>query len=300
MATIEKGSSFSIDSIDIEIETVFTDKREILVYVESFEDIPFWLRAFKKAGIEGCKIVEISSDHTTNGKSSILSKIRAEKVKLGKFLLIAVDSDYDYLKDQNQDILSSEFCFQTYCYSIENYIYYPYDLTEQCSIASNCIEFLSPQDCFGETLKDWSLSIAPEYLNFLRDDCLESIAKATNSLNNLQEIESPDIDIDIDIEPCYLDKGLTAENLYLFIRGHDLEEAMVNSCEAYTDKILQLKKDKINNSPLADKVKGQRIGEFLNARTHFKNILKHRDFSHIPFYENIISEIKEFERNTFK
>jgi len=294
MATIEKGSSFSIDSIDIEIESVFTNKSEIFVYVESFEDVPFWSSAFKKAGIKDCKIVEISSEHATNGKSSILSKVRSGKIKLGKFLLIAIDSDYDYLKDKNQDILSSEFCFQTYCYSIENYIYYPYDLTEQCSIASNCMEFLQVQDCFGEALKKWSLNALPDYLKFLRDNCRESIEKAINSLNNLEDIKT--IDIDIIIEPHYLEKGLTAENLYLFIRGHNLEEVMNKNCEAYTDKILQLKKNKIKNSKLANDVIGQRIGEFVNARTHFEHVLKHRDFSHIPFYENIISEINSLKK----
>ena len=79
MATIEKGSSFSIDSIDIEIESVFTNKSEIFVYVESFEDVPFWSSAFKKAGIKDCKIVEISSEHATNG-----SPLYYQRLDLGK------------------------------------------------------------------------------------------------------------------------------------------------------------------------------------------------------------------------
>ena len=106
------------------------------------------------------------------------------------------------------------------------------------------MEFLQVQDCFGEALKKWSLNALPDYLKFLRDNCRESIEKAINSLNNLEDIKTIDIDIDIDIiiEPHYLEKGLTAENLYLFIRGHNLEEVMNKIVKLILIKYYSLKK----------------------------------------------------------
>ena len=299
MNNIKHGVAFEINSSDIQAEQVFTGKSDILVYVEGFEDVKFWHKAFSIGGLENVTVVEISKDHIANGKARIISKIENGEIILGPSLLVALDSDYDYLKEINQNIFSSDYCFQTYCYSIENYIYNPHDLLLECSYATNCCEFKDQHRCFGDLLEHWSFDNSQNFEKYLNDNCEKSIDAILGSLAELNfdyYAENIDESDEALISP-YDKKGVSRKNIHFFVRGHDLERQMIRLGEQYTEKVLELKKEQIKNSGLEKDAQGQRIQEFINARVHFKQALKSRSFEHIHMYEKILEDINSFSQN---
>ncbi|HAO21260.1 MAG: hypothetical protein BWK80_43205 [Desulfobacteraceae bacterium IS3] len=92
----------------------------ISVFVENEDDIPFWKNIFNKFKLQ-TKINPASKTSLTRGKQEVLKF----KDGAGEFLLLCVDSDYDYLSDgateTSKIIKENPFIFQTYTYSVENY-----------------------------------------------------------------------------------------------------------------------------------------------------------------------------------
>lgn len=92
------------------------------VFVEDEEDVPFWYAIFSLCNVK-----------TTVNPASITSQKRGKEIllryahnnQLGKNLVIAVDSDYDYLLGdslkKSKLINENPYIFQTYVYSIENF-----------------------------------------------------------------------------------------------------------------------------------------------------------------------------------
>lgn len=96
--------------------------QQVLVYVESHEDIAFWrgiLSPFEKKRIS-FDIQLPSHDTLKKGKLAVLEF--ADRV--GRNLILCVDSDYDYLLQGTSEtsalIIGNPHIFQTYSYSIEN------------------------------------------------------------------------------------------------------------------------------------------------------------------------------------
>lgn len=94
----------------------------VRVFVESEEDISFWKYAFSFFNIK-TKISPFSQN-LKRGKSIVLEQVN----KVGKYLLLCVDSDYDYILQnattKSSIINNNPYIFQTYTYSIENYFCY--------------------------------------------------------------------------------------------------------------------------------------------------------------------------------
>lgn len=118
MTDLEK----QISSEYIKAENLLHKRNVLQVFVEDEEDIPFWKAIFSLCNVK-----------TTVNPASITSQKRGKEIllryadnnQLGKSLIIAVDSDYDYLLgdtfEKTKLINNSPFIFQTYVYSIENF-----------------------------------------------------------------------------------------------------------------------------------------------------------------------------------
>ena len=132
--------------------------KEVRVYVESTSDIGFWYSIFepyeKQAQIK-LRFSAYSNDLTT-GKDN-LEKLFPET---GQYLIICLDSDYDYLIQSAlaETIKQNPCIFQTYAYAMENLKCYAEGLNSLCIRATN-----STDDTVDltEFLKDYSRIIYP-------------------------------------------------------------------------------------------------------------------------------------------
>lgn len=92
------------------------------IFVEDEEDVPFWKDIFSLCNVK--TVVNPASITSQKRGKEILLRY-AHNNQLGKNLVIAVDSDYDYLLgdffEKSKLINESPFIFQTYVYSIENF-----------------------------------------------------------------------------------------------------------------------------------------------------------------------------------
>lgn len=92
--------------------------KPIQVYVENEDDVPFWKDIFNRFHLK-TNVAPASTDKLRRGKTEVLKL----KDQAGEALWLCVDSDYDYLlqNELHQTIEKTPYIFQTYTYSIENY-----------------------------------------------------------------------------------------------------------------------------------------------------------------------------------
>ncbi|MBQ9646433.1 MAG: DUF4435 domain-containing protein, partial [Prevotella sp.] len=136
------------------------EKRRIVAYVESYDDIYFWRTVLSRFEDENryFEVMLPSKSSLNRGKKSVLmSMLRAGDsaangasaaenangnsqptpcLGLGEALIACVDADYDYLLQgatpQSKKVIGSPYVFHTYVYAIENYQCYAPSLHDVC------------------------------------------------------------------------------------------------------------------------------------------------------------------------
>ncbi len=99
--------------------------RQIVAYVESYDDVCFWrsiLSVVENDKLKFYVTLPAQGNKLKRGKNAALFSALMRNV--GKDMIACVDADYDYLK-QGSDELSDKVCnnpyvFHTYAYAIEN------------------------------------------------------------------------------------------------------------------------------------------------------------------------------------
>ncbi len=137
--------------------------RTVVVYVEGYEDIAFWRRIFDGYESDTLKFeinVPARGD-LAKGKKVVLQMAD----KAGDYLLLCVDSDFDYIfgdrTEQSRRINANHYVFQTFTYSIENYLCYPPSLHSVCVQATK-----NDKDIFDFVgfMEEYSRTVYPLFL----------------------------------------------------------------------------------------------------------------------------------------
>lgn len=262
--------------------------KKILVYVESDDDISFW-RSILNGYQSNNTIFEINlpnKDHYEKGKKNLLKNF---KDNLGPFLIICVDSDYDYLLlDRDEDsklINNNSFIFQTYSYSIENLLCYSDTLNRLCVDCTKVdninfeIKYIINQ--YSEIIYDlliWSIYFykinEPEKLsittfcetsklltnndidNHFKDDLdllRDKVSKKLNEINKLYKNHIENRNLFAEELKKY---GVNKSNCYLFAQGHLVLENFI---------LMILK-------PICQKLKSQKIESIKQNCKHAEHI----------------------------
>jgi len=302
MIISEQVPDFGFSTELNEAHEIFGEDLGVIAYVEGYEDVRFWTKEFNKLNLE-ITAQEISAIDTANGKDTILSAIKKGRISLGRKLLICIDSDYDYLLDNNTDIYSSPFCFQTYTYAIENYYYNPIGLTELCCEAAGVYQGIN-KNHLELLLIEWSKYIYGFFLHYLSENAPKSssqLQKIQLSLNELginpksyQNITShnlPDEKLEI-----LSNKGLSSDNVFLYFRGHDLESKMKALAEAFVNQLSNQKKATIESSQANDT--STLIKEYFNHRKEVETLATTRhEYPINHCYNRLQADIQEYKTN---
>lgn len=232
-------------------------RNRIVVYVEGYDDIPFWRTIFDEFENES-RIFEISTPvrgDLAKGKKVVLGFAP----QAGKNLLLCVDSDFDYifgdLSTQSRMVNNTPYLIQTYAYAIENYLCYPPSLHSVCARATKRDSRIFD---FERFMTEYSRTIYPVFLwyifaarmdtpalltltefrntvriNFLNIedngeatiDWLErQVQKRLNILRSKGKKWAPQVE---KFEAQVRKRGVTPETVHLYMQGHALLDTVV-------------------------------------------------------------------------
>lgn len=230
--------------------------RYVTVFVENEDDVPFWNRVLRKYSPSFLKFrfPFAFRDHLQRGKADLLKL----KDGVGDFMLLCVDSDYDYLLQDatadSQAINGNDYIFQTYTYSVENYKCFAESLGNLCIQASlndeplfDFVEFLQTYSTavyelflfsfyfrkIGDT-STFPISEFPTFFGIQGKVNISHNAKAilqelrANVEKKIASLQASHPALTLQALASELASlGLRKENTYLFIRGHTVYHNLV-------------------------------------------------------------------------
>lgn len=235
------------------------DRRRIIVYVESYDDIFFWrsiLVDFEDDTRYFKVMLPSQSQHLERGKKAALMNLLANSV--GRDMIACVDADYDYLiqgaTPTSKIVINNPFVFHTYAYAIENLQCYAPSLYETCVMVTLNDERIFDMEDYLKKYSEivfplfvWSIWFyrTPNYNQFTIFEFLHIIETAHFTMNGSDEILSrlkKKVSKRIDqfqaqfphskgsylqVKDDIMGLGVTPENTYLFIQGHHLFDKIV-------------------------------------------------------------------------
>jgi len=246
--------------------------KSIVVYVESEEDIAFWrsiLYVYENKQLK-FEIKLPSNTSLSKGKGKALARsgdiFELVTGELGKYMLICVDSDYDYLLYQHYELPSKQetaklinenpYIFQTYAYSIENLKCFSESLHNVCVQTTlndtEKIDFVALMELYSATVYElflwnllfygkgednhFTLTTFCEQIKILSEPRIndfgkEALANVKEKVKlKVEELETnfPEYKKEISEFAQKMENlGLTSKNSYLFIQGHTLFDNVV-------------------------------------------------------------------------
>jgi hypothetical protein len=306
--------------------------KTVLVYVESYEDRVFWSEILNQ--YESSKIkfdIQLPSYISlAQGKSKALERHNdLLTLGVGKYLIICIDSDYDYLlqdkNPQSQLVNQSKYIFHTYSYSIENLICYSDGLNRVCRQATTQN---NDRIDFNELLKIYSNIIYPlflwsVYLKSIDDSDTMNLTEFCNTIKlegsvNIHEQGKPHLEKlktrvkgkvsklttdfphhieDIEILKTKLTLlGLNIDNAYLFIQGHTLQDGFVLPFLKSLSKVLR---SEIESNIMS---KALHIDQKQNDLKHYQNSIRdietvlalNTEYKSCFLYDKIKADLDEY------
>ncbi len=237
------------------------------VHVENKDDILFWERVLRHY-IPKDKFHFISGSRNEFGHETCgVTQCLKYKPYLSPSFVICIDSDYRHLQGEAK-IDAKHFVIQTYTYSFENHLCFAHNLTTVCKRLTNLencyFNFALFWRCYSNILYDlfvWHLYLLDcDEGEFLQNDfnrylSLKPYGGAKRAATEPEEILSelgesvavrvaelerthPDADIDAFREKLWK-RGLTEDNVYLLVRGHNIYDLTIPLCREVCRRMLR-------------------------------------------------------------
>ncbi len=306
--------------------------KKVLVYVESYEDKSFWYGILKGYESDNLKFdIQLPSQTSlAKGKKQALARNEdMMNLELGEYLIICVDSDYDYLlqgaTETSKLINGNPFIFQTYAYSIENLRCFSSSLNHVCAQATHQV---NDKMDFEELLKFYSNITYPLFLwsVFFKTEKVNDAMNLNDFHNiiqidgrvNIQEqgkkqLEQLAIQVTVQMEklktqfPTLIQQvrkleivlnqlGVHKDNTYLFIQGHTIEDSVVlnflySVCEVLSSQQIQ----KIMTQAKDMEEKQREMNHYKNSTIEIRKALKtNTEFKDCFLYKWILRDLDRY------
>lgn len=248
----------NITSEYIEAISALHKRNRVMVYVEGYDDIPFWRAIFDEFETPDRQF-EISTPARSDlakGKKVVLQFA----AQAGRSLILCVDSDFDYLfgehSAQSRMVNHTPYLLQTYTYAIENYQCYPPSLHSVCVRATKKDTHIFD---FEEFMAEYSQTIYPVFvwyayaarvdrptiftladfrntvkINFVNvedngEDTLvwlgKQVTKRLKFLRAKHQKRLPEVE---KFEAYLRERGVVPEETHLYMQGHALLDNVVS------------------------------------------------------------------------
>lgn len=251
----------AFDSDTIAAQAKMEDK-DTYVYVEGIDDVDFWCKLFDDAKIDISATSREEKNKSHKGKSALRKLLD----NTNKNLIIAIDSDFDFLcpnnSESSRDFNGCKYVLQTQFYSKENIIFQPKSINlniEKTTLNNekissdykSYIELFSNiiYECFTNflflrnlrikpiTSKSFHSKIIPNTPIFdssynLKNDpfvCVTKNVKVINGMltKEIEKIDNWEIELN-SFKSHMINKGFSEKTAHCFINGHTLENSIIN------------------------------------------------------------------------
>lgn len=295
---------------------------EIVVHVENEDDRPFWKDVFTKQGIK-TRIYPASKETLGRGKQEVLKL----KDKVGKYMVLCVDSDYDYLLQEVTDtsklINQNPYIFQTYAYSIENYKCYAESLHNIVVKATlqdrpDLFDYVSFLKKYSEAIfelflysyhyavtQSGGLSITnfSDAIKLLRHVDILHTGQSIDSLKKqiqekIAEVETLPTELLDNYEAKLKELGVTPQNTYLFIQGHTLYDNVVCMFLKPIESFLKREQfDMINRQQRDSAEADNRRNQYKKSIVDIEFVLRNNtDYYDCFLMDKIITDIQNYKK----
>lgn len=229
-----------------------TSKKIVVVYVEDVSDKPFWFDVLLPYQARLGVVFEIRC-YSNNSLATGSVQIKKMIPCAGKYLLVCMDSDYDYLLERSNP---NQYVFQTYAYAPESIRCYAESLHQVCVQATlnetalidfviflgdysrkiyelliYNIYFYQEEMCDTFSIDAFAGVVSLDAAK-VKNDYLQALAQVDENVKSkLSELKQSHPNITTQAIEGFADRlkllGLTEENAYLFMHGHTLEDNVV-------------------------------------------------------------------------
>lgn len=302
-------------------------RRRIIVYVEGFDDIMFWRNVLGRFENDRIYFEIMLPSRTSLAKGKKIAITNILHNSLGKNMIACVDADYDYLlqgsRESSRAMCCNPYVFHTYAYAIENFQCYAPSLRNVCVIATlndrKIFDFEQYMREFSETVyplfvwsiwcyrtgnfKHFSLSslcsvISLREVNIYHPErAIELLRQRVNRAMSWLQRRFPQAKKEYAPLRDELSRlGVTPDNVYMYIRGHDIFDAVI--CPLITSVCDTLRRERESEiRRLAVNI--QQMQNELSGYQHSISppdfaLRKHTDFTEAPQYQQILDSLRDF------
>lgn len=302
-------------------------RRKIVAYVEGFEDVLFWSNLLRQFESDRVSFEVMLPSRGSLGKGKKVALANRLGDRLGSCMIACVDADYDFLIDDatptSQMVCTGPYVFHTYAYAIENYQCYAPSLYGVCVAATLNDHRLFDFEAFLAeysrivwplfvwnvwsyrygfykqfALQDFFRVVALKDVNFYHPErSLEALRHKVNSkIARLQKLFPQGRTTYKPFMARLLEKGLTPETTYLFMRGHDVFDGVVlplvgGVCERLRrERESEIKHGARHKTQMQNELSG-----YQHAVSPAEVMLrKHTGYVSAPVYARIVADLRTF------
>jgi Protein of unknown function (DUF4435) len=291
---------------------VFLERKRMVILVEGKNDEAFWSLVWDgyfKGQYRIHKQVNYPTSESS-GKQTLKHFINLTTTDF----VVCIDADYDYLLE-NTDFIGKPFVFHTYVYAIENIFSYAEGLKNTLEKALNTegppFNYEAFFKNYSTIIYDWlCYSLYSEKIKdglLLRDICGKKAGfiRFNNTENDLAELKIKlEKECEIFTKQYELlanfksfkirlnELGLTQNNAYLFLRGHDLFEGVTMKLLKYLGyNLLQNKYAELKQFGRENEI--ENLNKLLKTKHFERNLRQNQSFQSNSYYKNIVSDIQK-------
>lgn len=241
--------------------------------LEAQPDVDFWDKMFSSTG-KLPKFIYVSKNKNGNDTTGVKQCLKFRNYACKEFI-ICLDSDYRYLL-KDTSICVKNFILQTYTYAMDNHYCHHDRLNAVCKSSCNFDNEIFDFKVFWEKYSEnlyplfiWNIYLKRNHLQDLsNDEFLDCINKSHEGIpfcdidNNSQGIidklynlcrskveklsaKYATVDLD-EVEKDLQILGVTKHNVFLFVRGHNIQSLLQKIGGEVVEKILRIEKGKCN------------------------------------------------------
>lgn len=302
-------------------------RRKIVAYVESYDDVTFWSALLHPLETENCYFEVMLPSASSLGKGKKVALANELGEKLGDCMIACVDADYDLLMQSttptSRQLHENPYVFHTYVYAIENYHCFAPALADVCVSATlndhRFFDFEAFLAAYSQiiwplfvwnvwvyryggykqfSLLDFARIVAiPEINLYHPEQQLEALRHRVNAkIARLQKAHPEGKETYKPLAAQLLAQGLTPETAYLFMRGHDIQDGLVQPliqkvCEQLRrEREREIRTHAIHHTQLQNELSGYR-----HAAIPSEEILRrHHGYFSSTWYQRIQDDVRRF------